>query len=685
MARDRFRYFRIEARELVQQLGQGVLDLEKGAPPADLIARMLRLAHTLKGAARVVKRQDIADLAHAVEDILSPLRGSRAAVPRGRIDDLLKLLDDIGNQVATLTPPSNPATALATAAAVDAEDLFRAFRPEMHETDGLLDTMSEAHGHILALHPLVNRVGRVRQLAELLADHLGAPGALDGRPADRATLQNTRSLADDLRDIVSTLERELADRVDHVGRDLREARSAAERLRLGPANAILTLLERTARDTAQALDKQVIFQGRGGDVRLDPQVLGVAQRALLQIVRNAVAHGIEPTADRTAAGKAPHGSVTVDVLRRGQSVVFSCTDDGRGIDLEAIRQLAHLKGYAAARDMSNAEDVLALLLEGGLTTSGTVTDVSGRGVGLDVVREVAEQLGGKVVATTNAGKGTTIEMIVPLTLASFSGVLVEALGVTAIVPADTVRATVRISPETIIRMPTGQSITYDGHTIPLASLARALLHDPSPTRSDGWSSVVVVQGRSSTAALLVDRVVGITNVVFRPLPDLAPAAAFVAGASLDPEGTPQLVLDADALVTAIAGIVSIASDSVTARPAILVIDDSLTTRMLEQSILESAGYVVDLAGSAEEGLQKARESQYALFLVDVEMPGMDGFTFIERVRSEPALRDVPSILVTSRNSPDDRRRGAEVGARAYIVKSEFDQGVLLDHIRGLVS
>jgi two-component system chemotaxis sensor kinase CheA len=685
MARDRFRYFRIEARELAQQLGQGVLDLEKGTPPADLIARMLRVAHTLKGAARVVKRPDIADLAHAVEDVLAPLRESHAAVPRERIDDLLKLLDEIGNQVATLTPPSSPAALPATAAGVDSEDLFRAFRPEMHETEGLLDAMSEAQGQVMALHPLVNRVGRVRQLAELVVDHLAAPGQRDGRPGDRATLQNTRSLAEDLRDTVTTIERDFADCVDDVSRNFREARSAAERLRLGPANAVFTLLERTARDTAQALGKQVTFQGRGGDVRLDPQVLGVAQGALVQIVRNAVAHGIEPAAERTAAGKTPFGSVTVDVMRHGQSVVFSCTDDGRGIDLEAIRRLAHLKGLsAAARDMSKAEDLLALLLESGVSTSTTVTGVSGRGVGLDVVREAAERLGGRVSVRTDAGRGTTIEMFVPLTLASFSGLLVETLGVTAIVPADAVRATERISQEAVVRMPGTQAIVYDGQTIPLGSLARALRQDSSPTRPTGRSSVVVVQGRSSTAALSVDRIVGINTVVFRPLPDLAPAAAFVAGASLDAAGTPQLVFDPDALVTAIERMASVADEVDTARPAILVIDDSLTTRMLEQSILESAGYAVDLAESAEDALQKARTSRYALFLVDVEMPGMDGFTFIERVRAEPALRDVPSILVTSRNSPDDRRRGADVGARAYIVKSEFDQGVLLDHIRELV-
>ena len=682
MARDRFRYFRIEARELLEHLGQSVLDLEKGTPPPDLLARLLRLAHTLKGAARVVKRQDIADQAHAVEDILAALRESAAPISRDQIDLLLKLLDDIGNRVAMLTPAAASGTA---GSAVASEELFRAFRPEMHEMDGLLDTMSEAHGQLSALHPLVNRVERVRHLADLVLDHLASPTASDIRPGDRVANQKARSVAEELRATVGSIERDFASRVEHIGREFREARSAAERLRLVPASALFTLLERTVRDTAQALGRQVVFEGRGGDVRMDPHLLGVVQGALVQVVRNAVAHGIEPAAERMAAGKAVEGRVALEVVRRGQRVVFSCRDDGRGIDLDAIRRLAHLKGLApAATEPMRPEDVLGLLLKGGISTSGSVTEVSGRGVGLDVVREVAVRLDGDVTIRTDARQGTTVELIVPLTLASLPGLLVEALGVTAVVPLDAVRGTVRLTPEAIVRTPDGHAMVYDGQSIPLRSLGRALTHDSSTVRPAGPSSVLVVQGRTATAAFSVDRIVGSTNVVLRPLPDLAPAAPFVTGASLDAEGAPQLVLDPDALVTAFEPGLSANDQSETARPVVLVIDDSLTTRMLEQSILESAGYVVDLAVSGEEGLRKAREGQYALFLVDVEMPGMDGFTFIERVRAEPALRDIPSILVTSRSSPDDQRRGAEVGARAYIIKSEFDQGVLLEHIRGLV-
>jgi two-component system chemotaxis sensor kinase CheA len=193
-----------------------------------------------------------------------------------------------------------------------------------------------------------------------------------------------------------------------------------------------------------------------------------------------------------------------------------------------------------------------------------------------------------------------------------------------------------------------------------------------------------VSGRTGVAAYSVDRIVGTAHVIVRPLPALASAAGVVAGAALDAVGDPQLVLDPDRLVVDAQRAGPVTPEPSPRRLSVLVVDDSLTTRMLEQSILESAGFAVDLASSGEEGLVKARAARYALFLVDVEMPGMDGFTFIERIQADPQLQNIPAVLVTSRASPDDRQRGRDVGARGYVVKSEFDQGVLLERIRELV-
>jgi two-component system chemotaxis sensor kinase CheA len=214
-------------------------------------------------------------------------------------------------------------------------------------------------------------------------------------------------------------------------------------------------------------------------------------------------------------------------------------------------------------------------------------------------------------------------------------------------------------------------------------LARVLSPRAGRART-GTCSAVVVRGKAGALALGVDRLLGTASVVLRPLPRLAPADPIVAGVSLDVDGIPTLALDPDGLVAEARREAQRADEPARARDPILVIDDSVTTRMLERSILESAGFAVDAASSGEEALEKASQRRYALFLVDIEMPGMDGFTFIARTRADPALREVPCILVSSRASADDLRRGREVGASAYVVKSEFDQAGLLARIRELV-
>ena len=282
---------------------------------------------------------------------------------------------------------------------------------------------------------------------------------------------------------------------------------------------------------------------------------------------------------------------------------------------------------------------------------------------------------------TEKNRGTTIELVIPLSLSGLAALVVEAGGQAVSIPLDAVRRTLRVGADDLARVAEGQAIVREGKLIPFAPLARALgaREDDRPV----WSALLLEAG-GAQAAVGVDRLRGVENIVMRPLPALAVADPVVAGASLDADGNPQIVLDAAGLVSAVWRTGAAATVAAVSRPTILIIDDSLTTRMMEESILQSAGYQVEIAASAEEAIEKARRKRYQLFLVDVEMPGMDGFGFIEHVRADPQLRDIPAILVTSRASPADRQRGAEVGARAYIVKSEFDQVELLDRIRRLI-
>lgn len=630
MEPDPYRYFRLEARELLDQFAAAANALQGRGQGGPAIARALRLAHTLKGAARVVKEAEIAERAHAIEEVLAPYRDEGAAIPRERVSALLGHLDEIAARVAALAPDEAAGSAAGETAA-------RTVRAEIAEMDALLDRVAQAQAQL----------NRLRGTAAAVDPAIGVG-------------------------------------IDRVERELRQLGAAAEQLRLIPAQALFAPLQRTALDAAHALGKEVAFYGTGGGIRLDADVLAAVQPALVQIVRNAVAHGIEHGAERRAAGKPGTGRIDFGVARRGGRIVFACRDDGAGMDLDAVRRIAVRRGLvSAAATELGAADLVGLMLRGGISTAEAVTELSGRGVGLDLVRATVERLGGAVDVQTRPGAGTAFELAVPLSLAAVEALAVEADGVAAAIPLDAVRGAVRISAADIVPALGGAMVPFASETIPFLPLARAL---GGPARSPGSWSCAVVAGAGGIVALGVDRLLGTATAVMRPLPELVPPSAIVAGVALDADGTPRLVLNADGLVAAALRAEPHSPDpgSTPVRDPVLVVDDSLTTRMLEQGILEAAGYEVELAISAEDALQAARRRRYSLFLVDVEMPGMDGFAFVERTRADPELRGVPAVLVTSRAAPEDRRRGLAAGAAGYIDKGAFNQAELLALIGPLV-
>lgn len=681
MKKDQYKYFRIEARELLDGLNHAVLELERNGNMKDVLGRLLRLAHTLKGASRVVKQPTIADLAHAIEDAFALYRDGQDAIPQPVTNKVLELLDSIAGKVAALDAGSTEAQKDEGRPPV--EESFQTVRVELEEMDTLLGGISEASVQLTAFRREVEKLERSRQLAGSLVDQLRIQLRVDsvGNKASGAKLLAT---AEDLRTQLEGLGRNLAIAVDQVEAEFTQVSEASSRLRLLPAAAIFPLLERAARDAAQSLQKQVVFETSGGANRLDAHVLAALRDALLHVVRNAVAHGIEQPHDRSAAKKQHQGRIELRVEQRGTRVAFLCRDDGRGIDIEAVRRAAIQRGFTSSDQAFGLGEAVQAILKGGVTTRNAVDDISGRGIGLDVVRETVSRLKGDVSIHSEAGKGTTLEICVPVSLSALTALDVSIGGKVVSLPLDSVCQTMRVADHDIAHSSEKNSIVYNGKVIPFLNLPRALRKNAEDAKRRFWS-VVVLETSSGMAAVGVDRLLGTGNVVLRPLPASAVAERIVAGASLNAEGDPQLVLDPGGVVAAAClGRGSLTEPSAAKRLTVLVIDDSLTTRMLEQSILESAGYEVELATSAEEGLEKARAKQYALFLVDVEMPGMDGFEFVARTRADARLSGVPSILVTSRSAPEDRRRGEEVGARAYIVKGEFDQGYLLRMTRELV-
>ncbi|MET0388227.1 MAG: response regulator [Polyangiales bacterium] len=755
MPEDPYKYFRIEAQELLAHMQEGTLALEKPGADAALVGRLLRYAHTFKGAARVVKQLRMAEAAHQFEELLTPHRELQQPWSAGQSDPLLAQLDIMAKLLALLNtpsqptaaggfkapvlppprpearpaggvwptvpiaarprpaptppqaaaPPSPPATRTpppatdAASASTHAvvpppstagqtrkeerkEERARTLRAQVSELDAVLDGLREAQGELGNARSKLGRgIDQATKLAELGLRQLAVPHKHDPRQLERA-LERGRALTSELLQSLRALERVVGPGLERTSRELTDVRDTAERLLLVPAQGMFSALERAVRDAARDVGKQVFFEAHGGETRLDSALLEVAQSALFHVVRNAVVHGIETPDVRRAHNKPSLGRIRVEVRQRGGQVVFACQDDGRGVDVAAVR--AALQTRRPDASTLTDEEVLHSLLVARVSTATTVSEVAGRGVGLDVLREAAEQLNGDVQLRSEAGTGLLVQLIAPVSAAALMGLWVESAGATAALPLASVVQCVRLPADAVANDLDGESVVHEGKVIPFLPLSRSLGPREERARTKPHSAVVLRAANDQRLAVGVDRVLGARLVVLRPLPPLAAATPVVAGAALSAAGKAELVLDPEGLFEALSALGSRRSLPAAATKRLLVVDDSITTRMLEQSILEGAGYRVDLAASGEEGLEKARAGVYSAILVDVEMPGIDGFEFIERLRADPQLRATPAVLVSSRSDPEDLRRGTRVGASGYIVKGRFDQRELLQLIRGLV-
>lgn len=685
MNKDPYRYFRIEARELVESLAEEVSRLKVGLPRPEIVAGLLRLAHTLKGAARVVRQLELAELAHEMEEVLSGIRERAGAAEAEDLARLAGLVDRLIAGLSRLAPSVLPPAAAPRAApepasrALAAELPFETVRVEVEEVDGILAGVGEAGVQLALLRREVERLKALTTLSTALAAH--ASGGDHAGP-----LAAVRGLATELHARLERTSASLEAGIERVEQELGDVRDGSEHLRLVPARALLGTLKGAARDAAATLGKSVEVSLSGGSLRLDGHVLAPLRDALLHLVRNAVAHGIETPNERRAAGKPPAGAIRLAFTRLGTRVRLTCEDDGKGIDVEAVRQRLLARGLADPAELSalDRDQVLARLLSAGVSTTAETNQISGRGVGLDAVRAAVRQLQGEVALASESGRGTTVTLTVPVSLAAVRALVVEVGARTAAIPLDAVEQALRVEERHVRRSPAGDTIAHGGQVIPFLPLDRALRQSRQSAPRAAWPAVIVSAG-TRRAAVAVDRLRGASEVVIRPLPPAVPVDPIVAGAFLDAEGNAELVLDAAGLLAAVEGSAgSTAPEAEPVRSPVLVIDDSLTTRMLEQSILESAGYEVELAVSAEQGLEKARQREFGVFIVDVEMPGLSGFEFVELTRADPKLGRVPAILVSSRASNEDRQRGEAAGASAYVVKGDFDQNVLLGTIRRLL-
>lgn len=475
------------------------------------------------------------------------------------------------------------------------------------------------------------------------------------------------------------------------------------RTRMLPVSSTFDPLHRLVRDLARDLGKEVLLEVEGGDTEVDRSVLEHIRSPLTHLVRNALDHGVETPDVREAAGKARRATLRLAATQRGGSLILAIADDGGGIDVEHVRETAVGLGLVTndqLRVMSE-RDVLRLIFRPSFSTSGSLTDVSGRGVGLDVVRETVERLNGMVDVSSELGAGTTFTLSLPLSVATTQALLIEIAGAVYALPIGAVSRIVSADRDEIGRAQGREMIVLEDGPVVLVRLEDVLQLPSDEESAASRRPIIIIGSDERRIGVAVDGLIGTQDVVVKPLPKPFERVRNVAGATVLASGEVVVVLNTSDLVR------SAVRTAVRVEPAlerggetsasrmrtphssgagsVMVVDDSIVTRMLEKSILEAAGYTVHVAADGVEALRALHATPVDLVVSDINMPNMDGLALTQQIRADVALRDVPIVLVTSLDAPDDQMRGMEAGADAYIVKSSFSQEGLLETVARLIT
>lgn len=684
----------------------------------EVVQRLLRSAHSLKGAAGLVGLAPIEMVCHRMEDLLIAARDAGRHLDDVAVALLLRSNDALADAGRRLRSGDNPPNErletvgkeLSAAMRASPHKAAAANTPPPPATDPNRRRAAEPRRRVDA--PLTETSARVsaarldailRQSGELviaqsrsklrmeqldvLLDLVSAKARARVRSAPRPGHQ-VRRRAD--RDLLTRLSQGLQDLAVDLERDRRAVGQAASalhgevrRARLQPFTAACAGLERLVRDLAGEAEKETRLEISSGETELDRTVAEGLQEILRHLVRNAVDHGIERPDERQAAGKPRIATIRIAASLVGDALTVSVSDDGRGVNTNELEARVRKSGTT-----DEAGDSLSRIFLPGVSTSPAVTTTSGRGVGLDIVRTLVERMRGAVAVSHRAGHGATFTLTIPTQLGTIRALLVRAADRIVAIETSSVARVIRGTPAEIC-FADGRMLFLTGTGPAPALELRAWLGMPvAEVPASGPRVAVLLNEIGKGAAVLVDAVLAEQELLVRTIgPRLQNLRDFNGGTIL-PDGTIALLLNAAALGDDALNRKTRMRDPIEAAPPraprILIADDSLTTRTLEKTVLEGAGYDVAAAADGAQAWQMLVEKGADLVLADVDMPGMDGFALTERIRGSADFRELPIILLTSRETEDDKRRGFDAGADAYLVKSAFDSGELLKTIAELV-
>jgi len=740
--------FKVEADEHLKNITSGLIELEKDPDlkvKAGIIETVFRETHSLKGAARAVNQTDIETICQSLESIFSVMKRREihlvpfvfdtlhqtvdilnelnlsfpedARIDKGKISGIIERIAkvEIGQTGASNGLPEPPAIQADEPVRRQKPVPFDTIRISVEKMDKLLRQSEEmlsvklmTDRHLEEIHDLIHMFGTwQKQWSKIYPTicefrRLQERNDKQGNKRRKDDKQNYKVLefGDLTHDHMKTLESKLIElrRSGDRNRYTTELMvdnliEEVKKILMLPFSTLLEAFPKFVRDLSRDQSKDIELVLSGGEIEIDRRILEEMRVAFIHLLRNAMDHGIEKPEVRLRNKKSPRGKIKIMVTSmEGNKVDILLSDDGIGMDMQALKDAAIKRGIISLEDAAKLtdQDLPAIVFQSGVSTSPIITDLSGRGLGLAIVREKIEKLGGQIVLETHRHTGTSFRMTLPLTLVTFRGLLVSVAEREFIIPTTNVEKVVRVKRDEIKTVENRDTLSLNGVTIPLLRLTDILeLTEKNGDRP--MMTVLVLESQGKRIGFIANKVLNEQEFLIKPLSQPLSRVRNIAGATILGSGKVAPVLNVlDLMKSAARAAVygpkpgrSEAKGEVS-RKSVLVVEDSITSRMLLKNILETSGYLVVTAVDGIDAMTLLKTEKFDVVVSDVDMPRMNGFNLTEKIRGDKKLAELPVVLVTALESREDKERGIDVGANAYIVKSSFDQSNLLEVIRRLI-
>jgi two-component system sensor histidine kinase and response regulator WspE len=731
--------FRTELENNITIISTSLLELENDPKDPQHLEQLMRASHSIKGAARLLEIEAVVKIAHTMEDCFVAAQNKTLKITDDHTDILLKCIDilkeisslstiehaswtlsnshNISSLIHSLkniekhsTKPSNNTQTVKIKKTADSQSNAK-IKPAASKNNG---TDNFVRVNAKRINKLISLAGELTVSSNWIRNHSQSMLGLKKKHNELIDSIDRLQVILEQREI-SALEKSILNTVQRKSSQYRETLTShiialdefdrrssslsasitheviATRMR--PFKDSTQGYKRMVRDISRSLNKKIKLEIIGEEIQVDRDILEKIEAPINHMIRNAIDHGIETPAERKDLNKPETGIIKLKAAHNAGRLSITVSDDGRGVDIENIRtKVLHKKlvNKAMADTLSKSE-LLDFLFLPSFSTRDNVTEISGRGVGLNVVHSTLQEMRGKLHSQTEPGKGMSIHMELPLTLSVIRSLLVKINNELYAFPLAAINNLINIEKSAISTLEDKQYITFNEHHIGLIHSAQILGVVSSPTDKE-YLSVIVIGDWNNLYGLVVDEIIGERNLALRPLDSRLGKVKDINSSALTDNGEPILIFDVDDLIQSVRDIISgksiqkIGHDLNTDKPnkRILVVDDSLTVREIEKKLLESRAYYVDIAIDGVDAWNAVRHGNYNLVITDVDMPRMNGIELVILIKNDAALRNIPVMMVSYKDRPEDKQKGLEAGADYYLTKGSFHDETLVDAVRDLI-